>query len=396
MVTEQEIKARAFEMEDWLRAVRRQLHRIPEPGFQEKKTSAFIKRTLEQLGIPYTSERTWVIGLIEGGQPGKTVALRADMDALPIEEKTGLEYASEHPGYMHACGHDCHTAMLLGAAKLLMGMREQLRGCVKLLFQPAEETEGGALPMIEAGCLEHPHVDAVYGLHVSSGLPVGKISTMYGTVSGSSDELTLEVFGKSGHGAHPSSGVDAIVISAQVISALQTLVSRSVSPTDAAVISIGSIAGGGAPNVICDHVVMRGTLRTITKETRELLRRRIGEVAQGVARTLGGDARLTVHPSYCALINHDAHVDRVVAVGKRLFGEESVEVGREPSLGVEDFAYFVEHAPGAFFNVGCARLGEADPAPGHNCRFNPDERCLPYGVAMHCALVWSANESEGE
>ncbi len=394
MTTEQ-IKERAFQISDWVAQIRHQLHRIPENGFQEYKTQALIQQTLDHLGIPYTSDRTWVVGLIKGEYPGKTVALRADMDGLPILEKTGLPYASEHPGFMHACGHDTHVAMVLGAARILNEWKSQLHGNVKLLFQPAEETLGGAQPMIEAGCLENPHVDYIYGLHVGGNTPVGTVGFKYGVTNGSSDELVIDVAGRSGHGAHPENAVDAIVIAGQMITLLQSLVSRNVSPIDAAVISIGTIQGGTAHNIIAQEVHMRGTLRTLKEETREKMLTRIREVVEGVAAAMGGSAALTVKPGYCALNNPKEQGDHVVDLATRLFGSGAVVIDTETSLGVEDFAYYLKKAPGAFFHLGCATPG-APRWPGHHPLFSPDERCFPYGVAMHVGLVMETLSKENK
>ena len=247
---DRELRALIEAQKDWIIEKRRMLHRVPERGFAEFKTQKIVMDALDELGIPYKTERTWVVGLIEGALPGDVVALRADMDALPIEEPEGCAFRSEHPGMMHACGHDAHTAILLGAAKVLAGMRDQLRGSVKLLFQPAEETDGGAEPMVQAGAMENPHVDRVYGLHVMPNLPVGTIETRVGTLNASTDSVKITIHGKAGHGAYPERSVDAIVGSAQVICALQTLVSRNLSPLSSAVLSLGMIEGGTAQNII--------------------------------------------------------------------------------------------------------------------------------------------------
>ena len=214
-----ELLALAEGQKEYMVNMRRTLHRIPERGFAEHKTQAVVMQALDDMGIPYTTERTWVIGLIEGALPGETVALRADMDALPLEEPEGCPFRSEHPGMMHACGHDAHTAILLGAARLLHGMKDRLHGRVKLLFQPAEETDGGAEPMVAAGAMENPHVDRVYGLHVMPNLPVGTVETRPGTLNASTDTVKLTIRGKAGHGAYPDRGTDAIVCAARGVSA---------------------------------------------------------------------------------------------------------------------------------------------------------------------------------
>lgn len=381
------LRALVEAQKNWMVDIRRRLHRIPERGFAEVKTQQVIMETLDALGIPYTTERTWVVGVIEGALPGQVVALRADMDALPLEEPEGLPFRSEHPGMMHACGHDAHMTMVLGAAKVLMGMRDRLPGTVKLLFQPAEETDGGAEPMVQRGVMENPHVDRVYGLHVQPYLPVGVIETRAGTLNASTDDVELTIHGRSSHGAYPESGADAIVCAAQVITSLQTLVSRNVSPLASAVLSLGMISGGTAGNIICDRVSLRGTLRTANGEIRAMMKRRIAEVASGVAAAMGCTAEVCITSGYAALVNDEAEAGRVMRVGARLLGEKNVVRKAAPSMGGEDFSFFCERVPGAFFHLGCVKK-EDMPAPLlHSRDFHLDEDCLTVGAMMHVALV---------
>ncbi|MBQ7785751.1 MAG: amidohydrolase [Clostridia bacterium] len=386
-MNDQELRALVKAQREWIIEKRRQLHRIPERGFAEFKTQKVIMDALEEIGIPYKTERTWVIGLIEGGRPGEVVALRADMDALPLEEPDGCPFRSEHPGMMHACGHDAHMAILLGAAKVLYGIRDQLRGSVKLLFQPAEETEGGALPMVEAGAMEDPHVDRVYGLHVMPRLPLGVVETRAGTLNASTDTVHLTIHGKAGHGAYPESSTDAIVCAAQVITALQTLVSRNLSPLESAVLSIGMIEGGTAGNIICDKVTMRGTLRTANSELRAMMKRRIRETAEGVALAMGCRAEVIIDSGYAALVNDSAEAARVRRVAARLLGEENAVEKDAPSMGGEDFSFFSDCVPGAFFHLGCVNASKMPAPPLHSRDFDLDEECLTIGVMMHAALV---------
>ena len=382
-----ELRALVEAQKNWMVDIRRRLHRIPERGFAEVKTQQVIMETLDALGIPYTTERTWVVGVIEGVLPGQVVALRADMDALPLEEPEGLPFRSEHPGMMHACGHDAHMTMVLGAAKVLMGMRDRLPGTVKLLFQPAEETDGGAEPMVQRGVMENPHVDRVYGLHVQPYLPVGVIETRAGTLNASTDDVELTIHGRSSHGAYPESGADAIVCAAQVITSLQTLVSRNVSPLASAVLSLGMITGGTAGNISCDRVSLRGTLRRANGEIRAMMKRRIAEVASGVAAAMGCTAEVCITSGYAALVNDEAEAGRVMRVGARLLGEKNVVRKAAPSMGGEDFSFFCERVPGAFFHLGCVKK-EDMPAPLlHSRDFHLDEDCLTVGAMMHVALV---------
>ena len=388
---DKELRALVEAQSDWMIQMRRKLHRIPENGFAEYKTQKAIMDALDEMGIPYTTERTWVIGLIEGELPGGVAALRADMDALPLDEPEGCEFRSEHPGMMHACGHDAHVAMVLGAAKVLSGMKDRLHGKVKLLFQPAEETDGGAEPMVAAGAMENPHVDRVYGLHVQPYLPVGTIETRPGTLNASTDTVELTIHGRASHGAYPESGADAIVCAAQVITSLQTLVSRNVSPLASAVLSLGVISGGMAGNIICDKVYLRGTLRTANSEIRAMMKKRIAEVVQGVTAALGCTADVNITSGYAALVNDDAEAKRAMRVGARLLGEENVVVKAAPSMGGEDFSFFCDEAPGAFFHLGCVKK-ENMPAPLlHSRDFRIDEECLTVGAMMHVALVLDEN-----
>ncbi len=387
-----ELKKLVDAQKDWVIDMRRKLHRIPEGGFAEFKTQRAVMDALDEIGIPYTTERTWVIGLIEGALPGETVAIRADMDALPLQEPEGCSFRSEHDGMMHACGHDAHTAMALGAAKVLYGLRDRLHGRVKLLFQPAEETDGGAEPMVEAGAMENPHVSRVYGLHVMPHLPVGKVETRAGTLNASTDTVDIAIRGKAGHGAYPEQGTDAIVCAAQVISALQSIVARNVSPLQSAVLTIGKIKGGTAQNIICDEVKMLGTLRTANAELRAMMKKRIAEMAEGVAAAMNCTADVRITSGYAALVNDDGETARIKRVAARMFGAENVVDKPAPSMGGEDFSFFSDCAPGAFFHIGCVKPEWMPAPPLHSKDFRIDEECLNVGVMMHVALVLDGQE----
>ena len=379
----EQIKTRAQALAPWVVETRRALHRIPEEGFAEYETAAFIRAALDDMGIPWTAERTWTIGVIRGGGSGPTVALRADIDALPVTEPEGCPFRSTHEGWMHACGHDLHTAIQLGAARLLNAMKADLRGDVRLLFQPAEETVGGAEPMVKAGAMAG--VDAVYGLHIQPYLPVGDMDTRPGCLNGSTDDVNITVRGVTGHAARPNEGVDAIVCAAQIVCALQTVISRSASPLQPAVLSLGVIRGGEAPNIICDRVTLRGTLRTTDPALRALLKQRVREVCAGVAAACRAEAEVEIVDGYMPLMNTPAEVERTLRLGRALLGAEHVHIRSDPSMGGEDFSYFVAEAPGAFWHLGCS--AELPAAPLHDRKLNPDEACLPIGVAMECALA---------
>lgn len=376
------IRERAEALFAWTRDARHGLHRIPEIGFEVPKSLAFLKSKLDEASVPYQATDCWITAEIKGGRPGRTVGIRADFDALPIQEETGLPYASEHPGKMHACGHDAHAAILLGTARLLHSIREEIPGTVRLFFQPAEETVGGALPMIKAGVMRG--VDAVYALHVTAQAQVGRVTTKPGAVHAACDELIIDILGKSGHGAHPRTGVDAVTIAAHVINGLNTLVPRELEATEQAVLSIGSIRGGHTNNILCGEVKMHGTLRTLDPLVRDQFGRRIPELCEGIARALNGDAWVEVRRGYSACVNDETEARRALATAVGLFGAELVTESRQPSMGGEDFGYFLKEAPGAMYYLGCG-----SDAPLHNEHFTVHDECLPRGIMMHAAVALS-------
>lgn len=371
--------------------IREHLHRNPELSEHEVQTMELICRRLDELEIPYEKgvADTGVVGLISGGFDGPVVGLRADIDALPIQEKNpDLPYRSTVPDVMHACGHDAHTAILLGVAEALADMREQLHGSVKLLFQPAEESIGGADRMIAAGCMENPHVDCVFGLHVDGSLPVGQIGLCYGKMYAASDMLTLKVHGKACHGAHPANGVDAILIAATILTTVQSVCSRNIEATDSMVCTFGTIRGGNVRNQIADYVELTGIIRTLDPATRLYARERVKTICEQTARMLGGSAELLVEPSYPSLINDDGMVERVKRNAGNVLGAENVIVDNVPSLGTEDFAYFAASRPACFFHLGCA-LPEAKHNVAHSPDFDLDPACIPLGIEMQVANVLS-------
>jgi amidohydrolase len=376
-------------LQDWMVEVRRELHRNPELGLEEFDTARLLERELTALGIGYERWDTAVVGLIQGEEDGPTVALRADMDALPIQEKTGLPFASTRPGRMHACGHDAHTTILLGAGRWLMENRGILKGNVKLFFQPAEETVGGAATMVERGCLENPKVDYVFGLHVMPYLPVGRVETRKGALNGCSTTLDMTVRGKGGHAAYPEKGIDAILIAAHVVVGLNNLVARYVSPLDSAVLTVGTIMGGSTSNVIAEEVRMSATLRATTDPIRDALVERVKAVVEGVSAAYGGSGTVDVTYGYAALVNDDEAVDMVEEVSRGLLGDGSLVWKEKPSMGVEDFSFFQKDTPGAFYHLGCAVPG-GENASLHNPRFVLNEDCLAVGAAMHVGLVLHA------
>lgn len=363
--------------------LRRTLHRHPEVAGEEKWTRETIASELRSLGIEvsFFDDCCGVMGVLRNG-PGRCVAIRADMDALPVTEQTGLPFASEFPGVMHACGHDAHMALALGSAMWLSEHREMWRGTVKWFFEPEEETRGGGQIMVAQGCLENPRVDIVIGQHMNPRYDAGTFFAKPGFVSGSSDEIVLTVRGASCHGAYPESGVDAIVIAGQVVSALQSLVSRTISPFDPAVLTIGTIEGGQANNIVCGEVRMRGTLRTLSPQTRAFLKRRLTGTARGIAEAMGGGAQVEINPGYGAVYNDDAAYAVIEREAKRVLGAEKIVRREAPSLGVESFCFFLRDTPGVYYDLGSGK-GTAL----HTDTFRVDEACLRPGVAMQCASV---------
>ena len=372
------------EVMPFVKEVRRKLHRHPEVGGEEIWTREFLEETLHGFGLETTrfEDTCCVMTIIEGARPGKCVAIRADIDALPIQEETGLPFASEIPGRMHACGHDAHMALALGTAKYLSSHREKFAGTVKFFFEAEEETRGGAKLMADQGCLENPRVDWVIGQHMNPRYAAGVFFAKPGFVSGASDEVEITVRGKSCHGAYPESGVDAIVIAAQVVTALQTMVSRTISPLDSAVLTLGTVQGGKACNIICGEVRMTGTLRTLSDKTRGMLKERIAQLASGVAQGMGGDAEVVITPGYGAVYNDDALYARMEPLAVELLGEDKIVRREMPSLGVESFGYFQKDTPGVYYDLGSG-VGTAL----HTSTFRVDEDCLLPGVAMQCATV---------
>lgn len=383
-----EVRRRAEEILPEAVGLRRQFHMNPELGMEEYETAKTVANYLRDLGLEVQTGvgGTGVVGLLRGGTPGATVALRADMDALPIQEETQAEYASKTPGKMHACGHDAHTANLLGTARLLTeltGGGSRLTGNVKFLFQPAEEGPGGAEPMIEDGALKDPDVDAVLGLHVNTDLPTGHIAVKDGVTSASSDTAIVAVLGKGGHGAHPEKSVDSVVVAAQVVTALQTVVSREIGATDSAVITVGKINGGFRNNVIAPRVDMEATVRALSTETREALPERIERVVRGVTEGMRAEYQMKYRFGYPPLENDTDMVQLVADVGRGVLGDDCVRVLQTPSMGAEDFAYFAAEVPGCFFRLG-ARDDEKGLGlyPGHHPMYDLDESAMAVGMTV--------------
>ena len=393
-------------MERQLIEWRRDFHRHPELSDCEIRTKKTVERILDELGIEHlTCADTGIIALIRGtgklsgestgGSGGKriTVGIRADMDALPIEEPKDRPYSSENPGVMHACGHDVHTTILLAVAKTVAEHREEFPGDVKLFFQPAEETTGGADRMISEGCLEEPHVDYMLGLHVEPAYPAGQVGIRYGAMYAAEDMFDLDVNGKSCHGAHPEQGTDAVYVSAKIVDAVQSIVSRGTAAAEAAVLSIGTISGGRVRNQIADHVHMEGTIRTFSDEVRVRTRERLKEVAEKTAEVYGAEAKVTLYESYRSLINDDAVTALCEENAKKMLGEEQVIRETLPDMSCEDFAYFAAARPACFLHLGC-RCERPDTVPLlHNPKFDIDEKCLRIGAELQIRNILALMES---
>ena len=378
-----EVKALIEKYWDKVREHRWYLHQHPEPSHQEKNTAAYIAKVLREIGLEPTENvgGYGVVALIEGKGPGKCVGLRADFDALEITECTGIPYASQNPGIMHACGHDTHTAMLLGAAYVLNELRDRFDGCVKLVFQPAEEdaADSGAKAMIADGVLENPHVDVMYGQHVWPALPTGKIGVRNGAMMASSDRFFITVRGKSSHASRPEGGIDAIMIASYIVAALQSIVARNVGPLDSAVITIGKITGGTRYNIIADEVKMEGTCRNLNPEVRKSMPERITKIAQGIAEGMGGSAEVEYRMCYSPTVNDPEQFKLMCGVIAETLGEDTLVIPENSALGGEDFSYYCEKIPCCFNWLGCHEEGTPE-YPIHNGHFLVQEEAMPLGM----------------
>ncbi len=365
--------------------LRREFHQYPELSFHEFKTSERVAKELRKLRIPTKTgiAKTGLAGLLTGRKREKTVALRADMDALPIEEQTGFPYKSRNKGVMHACGHDVHMACAIGAAVILSQLKEELNGNVKFIFQPSEEfIPGGAKPMIRAGVLKNPTVSGIFGLHCEPGIPVGKIGVKNGPFMAQVDDFDIAISGSSGHGARPHQGVDAIVVASQVIQALQTIPSRKIDPVEPVVISVGKIEGGTARNIICDRVMLKGTARSLSKEVARKIPALLKSITSGVTRAAGASFELTYSPGYPVLINHPEATDLARGTIARIFGKQAVFEIKKPEMGAEDFAYFLQKVPGTFLRLGIRNPKKGAVYPWHHPKFIVDEEVIKMGAAV--------------
>ena len=355
---------------------RRYMHQHPELSFKEVKTAEYIKEKLLSFGLEVKTNigGHGLIGILEGSQSGKTIALRADFDALPIPDEKEVPYKSQNPGVMHACGHDGHTAALLGTAEALSHFREHLKGKVIFIFQPAEELPpGGAKFMIEDGVLDG--VDYVFGAHLDSQTPLGKITVGEGYQMAAVDKFDIHIQGKGGHGARPHEAIDSIVIGSEIVNSLQKIVSRGVNPLQSAVVTIGVFQSGTAFNVIADKATIEGTVRTFDGDIRKQVEKQMYSIVEGITTAFGATYTIDYLNGYPALYNHQEETETVRALLAEQFSEENI-VDMEPSMGAEDFSYFLLEKPGTYFRVGSQNEDEATHYPHHHPKFDIDERAL--------------------
>jgi amidohydrolase len=371
--------------------LRREFHQYPELAFEEFETLRRITRELKKLRLQVKTgiAKTGVVGILYGNRKGKTVALRADMDALPVTEQTNVPYKSKIKGKMHACGHDLHMACVIGAACVLSRMKNDLPGNVKFIFQPSEESgSGGALPMIKSGVLKNPDVDGIFALHTDPSIPVGKVGVKDGPMMAHTNSFDLIITGKGGHGARPHQGVDAIQVAAQVIQALQTIVSRRTNPLDPVVVSIGVIEGGTASNVICDKVALKGTVRTLNKNVNKKMPQMIKQIVSGITRSAGADFIFNYRPGYPILTNDPKMTHLAREAVSKLYSKKAVVEIKNPVMGGEDCAYFLQKVPGAFLRVGIRNTKRKAVYPWHHPKFNVDEKAIGIGTAVLTQCVY--------
>jgi amidohydrolase len=389
------IRAAVEKMTPRLVETRRDIHMHPELGNRETRTGALVAERLRALGLEvrHPVAHTGVVGVLKGGRPGPVVALRADLDALPIQERNDVPYKSRNDGVKHACGHDAHTAIVLGAAEVLAGLRGQLPGTVVFVFQPAEEgtpegEEGGAPLMIKEGVLENPKVDAMYGLHMDPQIDVGEVGWSIGPIFASSDRFVIDVQGQKTHGAYPHTGLDPVPVAAELVQALQLVVSRQLDAQEPKVLTIGSIRGGNRFNIVADQVTLEGTIRTLDPAVRRTLKERIARTVAGVAAAHGTTAALRfVGEGNSPTLNEPAHTRASVPSLERVYGKARVREVR-PQMGAEDFASFAERVPALYVKMGVRNQAKGITAMIHTEDFDIDEAVLPLGVRAVSTMAW--------
>jgi amidohydrolase len=370
------------EHKDQIIKIRRDLHRIPETSYTEKKTSAYVANYLNSLELEVQTgiAQYGMVGLLKTDRPGPTLMIRADMDALPLKEDTGLDFASEHEGAMHACGHDAHMTMVLGAATVFNKIKNELTGNIKFLFQPAEEGPGGAKPMVAAGVMENPKVDYSIGCHVWPDIPQGTIGVRSGPFMAAMDRFDLKIKGRGGHGAMPQLCADALEVGTQVVNALQRIASRHTDPLEPTVVSVGTFHAGTAFNIIPAEAELSGTTRTFNPETWSTWEARLEKVVRGVCESMGVDFELDYSQGYPVTINDESAAEIVRRCAEKVVGEDRV-VEPQKTMGGEDFAFYAQKSKGCYFALGVGREGAV---PVHNPKFDFNENVLLLGMETHC------------
>jgi amidohydrolase len=385
-----DFKAEAQALFDYTQALRRDFHRHPELGFHEVRTAGIVARELNQLGLEVTTgiAETGVVAMIEGNRPGRVISLRFDMDALPIQEQTGAPYTSQNPGVMHACGHDGHTAVGLTVARLLHSHRHELAGSIKLIFQPAEEGDGGAERMLAEGVLENPHTDAALALHLWNEKPVGWLGIANGPTMAAAEIFQIEITGRGGHGGIPHLAIDPILACTHIIDALQGIVARNVSPLEAAVVSVTSLHAGEAFNVIPARATMQGTIRTFSPEVRQRVLQRFRQIVEGVGAAMECQVDCQVRSISPAVVNDNSLAEKVRATARQALPECQIEADYR-TMGAEDMAFILQELPGCFFFIGSANSDKGLNAPHHHPRFDFDERALVNATALMAGAAWA-------
>lgn len=378
----------AREMGPVMESIFTTLHENPELGNGEEKTAELIRQRLRALGLEVMPMvGTGTVAILRGGHDGPTVGIRADIDALPVAEETGLPYASRTAGVMHACGHDFHITALLGAAEILARRRKTLAGNVKFFFQPDEEGDGGAARMIAEGCMENPHVDAVFCCHVDSTIPTGTVSVRPGPICAASNPFSITLRGRGSHGAKPHLGTDVIVAGSQIVTALQTIASRRTAPTEPVVVTVGSFHSGTAGNILAETAELRGILRTMGGEARERVKKDFRDIVSGIASAMGVEAEITIFESYSGCRNDPAMTALLRGAAGKVLGRENVRLLPEPSLGTDDFGYFSDAAPGCYYFIGVGNKEKGFTYPIHSPHFAADPAALPLAAAVHVQTV---------
>lgn len=380
-----EIKNISQNIENEIIDIRRELHKYPELGFREFKTSSVIEDFLNNLGLEVRTNiaKTGLLGILRGCNPGKTVALRADMDALPIAETNTFQFASQNNGIMHACGHDIHMSVVLGAAKILTQLKDKINGNIVFIFQPGEEGHGGAKVMINEGVLEDPKVDSIIATHINPSLCTGRISVGTGAVMASPSEFEIKILGKGGHAAEPQNAVDPILIGTHLISLFQGIITREKNPLKSAVLSITYFNAGSSYNIIPDKAIIRGTVRTFDPSLDKFISERLEDITSSVTKAMGANYKFTYKVGYPPVINNSGVVSQILKSAKKVIkNSDNIITESEPVMLAEDFSYYSMKIPGALFNLGCLKEPVESTQNLHSSDLNPDEKCIKTGMEI--------------